>query len=65
MQVCFDPMSPPTHIYQCGSGHFICGTCRHRIKVRDRVAWDDGNVAKHVKILSFINIIPGVPPEVW
>ena len=31
-QVCFGPLLPPCHIYQCGSGHHICGLCRPRIQ---------------------------------
>ena len=29
--LCFEPMTPPLHIYQCASGHLVCGTCRPRI----------------------------------
>ena len=29
--VCFEPMSPPLHIYQCARGHLVCGTCRPQI----------------------------------
>ena len=31
--VCFEPMSPPTRIFQCGGGHLLCGQCRPRIQV--------------------------------
>ena len=31
--ICFEPMTPPTRIYQCGSGHLLCGTCRPRLLV--------------------------------
>merc|ERR1719319_1286782 len=26
--VCFEPLLPPCHIYQCGTGHLLCGSCR-------------------------------------
>ena len=29
----FDPLLPPRHVYQCGSGHHICGICRPKIQV--------------------------------
>ena len=29
--VCYEPMSPPLHIYQCARGHLVCGTCRPQI----------------------------------
>ena len=31
--VCFEPMSPPARIFQCGGGHLLCGRCRPRIQV--------------------------------
>ena len=31
--VCFEPMSPPVRIFQCGGGHLICGQCKPRIQV--------------------------------
>ena len=33
--VCFEQMSPPTRIFQCGGGHLLCGQCRPRIQVGD------------------------------
>ena len=29
--VCYEPMSPPLHVYQCARGHLVCGTCRPQI----------------------------------
>ena len=31
--ICFEPMTPPTRIYQCGAGHLLCGACRPRLLV--------------------------------
>ena len=31
--ICFEPMAPPTRIYQCGAGHLLCGACRPRLLV--------------------------------
>ena len=31
--ICYELMSPPTRIFQCGAGHLVCGTCRPRLKV--------------------------------
>ena len=31
--ICYELMSPPTRIFQCGSGHLVCGTCRPRLQV--------------------------------
>ena len=29
VQVCFEEMSPPTKIFQCGNGgHLVCETCK-------------------------------------
>merc|ERR1712129_494894 len=30
--VCFDPLLPPRHVYQCGRGHHICGLCRPKLQ---------------------------------
>merc|ERR1719391_1473098 len=30
--VCFDMMVPPTQIFQCINGHFVCGSCRPNIQ---------------------------------
>jgi hypothetical protein len=26
--VCMEEMAPPTRIFQCGTGHLLCGVCR-------------------------------------
>ena len=31
--ICYELMSPPTRIFQCGAGHLVCGTCRPRLQV--------------------------------
>jgi hypothetical protein len=33
VQVCLERMAPPTHIFQCGSGHKVCGACRPLLQV--------------------------------
>ena len=33
LQVCFTEMEPPSKIFQCGSGHLVCGGCKPRIQV--------------------------------
>merc|ERR1712129_559742 len=30
--LCFEPLLPPCHIYQCGTGHLICGLCKPKIQ---------------------------------
>merc|ERR1719509_580350 len=30
--VCFEPLLPPCHIYQCATGHLLCGLCRPQIQ---------------------------------
>ena len=30
--VCYEPMAPPVHIYQCARGHLVCGNCRPQIE---------------------------------
>jgi hypothetical protein len=30
--VCLNSMAPPAHIFQCGTGHKVCGTCRPKLK---------------------------------
>ena len=37
--ICFEPMTPPTRIYQCGAGHLLCGTCRPRLLVQSLHFW--------------------------
>ena len=29
--VCLEMMTGGVHIYQCGTGHVICGHCRHKL----------------------------------
>ena len=31
--ICYEPMVPPTRIFQCGAGHLVCGGCRPKIQV--------------------------------
>jgi hypothetical protein len=31
--VCMEEMAPPTRIFQCGTGHLLCGVCRPKIRV--------------------------------
>ena len=31
--ICFEMMTPPTRIFQCGAGHLVCATCRPRLQV--------------------------------
>ena len=31
--ICYETMSPPMRIFQCGAGHLVCVTCRQRLKV--------------------------------
>ena len=31
--ICYELMTPPTRIFQCGAGHLLCGTCRPRLQV--------------------------------
>ena len=31
--ICYELMTPPTRIFQCGAGHLVCGTCRPRLQV--------------------------------
>ena len=31
--ICYELMSPPIRIFQCGAGHLVCGTCRPRLQV--------------------------------
>merc|ERR1712059_54202 len=31
--ICFDLMSPPGKIFQCGSGHFVCESCEPRVRL--------------------------------
>jgi hypothetical protein len=33
-QVCYEPLAPPTHIFQCGKGHLVCGVCRPTVVFR-------------------------------
>merc|ERR1712029_678387 len=30
--ICYELMSPPARIFQCGAGHLVCGTCRPRLQ---------------------------------
>ena len=31
--ICFESMTPPTRIFQCGNGHLVCGGCKPKLKV--------------------------------
>ena len=31
--VCRESMAPPMRIFQCGTGHLVCATCRPRLQV--------------------------------
>jgi hypothetical protein len=31
--VCMDSMAPPAYIFQCGTGHKVCGACRPKLQV--------------------------------
>ena len=31
--ICFEPMTPPTRIFQCGNGHLVCGGCKPKLQV--------------------------------
>ena len=31
--ICFESMTPPTRIFQCGNGHLVCGACKPKLKV--------------------------------
>ena len=31
--VCLDTMTPPIRIFQCGTGHLVCASCRPRLQV--------------------------------
>ena len=33
VEVCFEWLGPPAHVYQCGSGHLVCGDCKPKIQV--------------------------------
>ena len=30
--VCFELLLPPTHVYQCGRGHLLCGACKPNLQ---------------------------------
>jgi hypothetical protein len=30
--VCMEEMAPPTRIFQCGTGHLLCGVCRPKLQ---------------------------------
>ena len=31
--ICYEPMTPPTRIFQCGAGHLVCGVCKPKLQV--------------------------------
>ena len=31
--ICFESMTPPTRIFQCGNGHLVCGGCKPKLQV--------------------------------
>ena len=31
--ICYEPMTPPTRIFQCGAGHLVCGACKPKLQV--------------------------------
>ena len=31
--ICFESMTPPIRIFQCGNGHLVCGGCKPKLKV--------------------------------
>ena len=31
--ICYEPMVPPTRIFQCGAGHLVCGGCKPKLQV--------------------------------
>ena len=31
--ICFESMTPPTRIFQCGNGHLVCGACNPKLQV--------------------------------
>ena len=31
--ICYELMTPPTRIFQCGAGHLVCAACRPRLQV--------------------------------
>ena len=46
-------MGPPTLIYQCGSGHLVCDTCRPGIEVSQKTSIRfTRQIAPHVRFLK-------------
>ena len=31
--ICYETMTPPTRIFQCGAGHLVCGACKPKLQV--------------------------------
>ena len=31
--ICFESMTPPIRIFQCGNGHLVCGSCKPKLQV--------------------------------
>ena len=35
--ICYETMTPPTRIFQCGAGHLVCGVCKPKLQVTKRI----------------------------
>ena len=55
--ICYEPMVPPTRIFQCGAGHLVCGGCRPKIQVF--TSWEIRNIFFKVQTI----FISGVPKQ--
>ena len=57
--ICYELMSPPTRIFQCGAGHLVCGTCRPRLQVFRHLY----SGAVNFQVLNCIS--SGMPKQMW
>ena len=59
--ICYEPMTPPTRIFQCGAGHLVCGACKPKLQVFHLVHHYFVDEIKLIQNQPF----SGVPKQMW
>ena len=62
--ICYEPMAPPTRIFQCGAGHLVCGTCRPKLQVFNCLELKPLNVFLRILLFQYFLFCRSVPAGV-